>query len=38
MEVTRALAKALIQDPSHDYVNVHNAAYPAGALRGRLGG
>lgn len=37
VEVTRELAKALIQDPSHYYVNVHNAAYPGGAVRGQLG-
>lgn len=37
VEVSRELAKALVQDPSHYYVNVHNPAYPAGALRGQLG-
>lgn len=37
VEVTRELAKAIIQDPSHYYVNVHNAAYPGGAVRGQLG-
>lgn len=36
-EVSRELAKALIQDPTAYYVNVHNGDYPAGALRGQLG-
>jgi hypothetical protein len=34
--VTRELARAIIADPSGYYVNVHNATYPAGALRGQL--
>ena len=34
--VTRALAKELITNPEGFYVNVHNAIYPAGAVRGQL--
>ena len=30
------LIKAIIQSPQEYYVNVHNAEYPAGALRGQL--
>ena len=36
VSVTRELAMALIQNPQNYYVNVHNAAYPAGAVRGQL--
>ena len=32
----RDLIKAIIQRPQEYYVNVHNAAFPGGALRGQL--
>ena len=35
-EVDRALAIAIIRNPASYYVNVHNADYPAGAIRGQL--
>lgn len=34
--VTRALALALIKNPGNYYVNVHNAAFGPGAVRGQL--
>lgn len=34
--VDRELIKAIGQSPENYYVNVHNAEYPAGALRGQL--
>lgn len=34
--VDAALIKAIRQNPENYYVNVHNAEYPAGALRGQL--
>jgi hypothetical protein len=34
--VDRDLIKAIIQNPDAYYVNVHNAAFPGGAVRGQL--
>ena len=36
IDVGRVLAKEILQDPSDYYVNVHNAEFPGGALRGQL--
>ena len=35
-DVDRDLIKAIRQTPSDYYVNVHNATYPGGAVRGQL--
>lgn len=34
--VDKALAQEIIRNPIGFYVNVHNAEYPAGAIRGQL--
>lgn len=36
-DVEASLAEAIRSEPSSYYVNVHNAPYPQGALRGQLG-
>lgn len=35
--VTRTLALEILADPAGYYVNVHNAEFPGGAVRGQLG-
>ena len=35
-EVDRELIKAIRKNPENYYVNVHNAIYPPGAIRGQL--
>ena len=37
VRISRELARDLVQDPSDYYVNVHNAEFPKGAVRGQLG-
>lgn len=36
VDVERDLIRNILRDPDEYYVNVHNAPYPAGALRGQL--
>ena len=36
IDVGRELAKDILKNPADYYINVHNAEYPAGALRGQL--
>lgn len=36
IEASAELIKAIRQNPENYYVNVHNAMYPAGAVRGQL--
>lgn len=37
ISITREQAKELAKNPDDYYVNVHNAEFPGGALRGQLG-
>ena len=35
-EISPGLAAAITSDPGDYYVNLHNAGFPAGAIRGQL--
>jgi hypothetical protein len=37
VSITRTLALEILADPAEYYVNVHNAEFPGGAVRGQLG-
>ena len=38
VKVDRKLTRAIVKDPSGYYFNIHNADFPAGAVRGTLAG
>jgi hypothetical protein len=38
VKVERKLTRAIVRDPAGYYFNIHNVAFPAGAVRGTLAG
>ena len=36
VDIPRNLARAIVKNPDEYYINVHNAEYPGGAVRGQL--